>query len=75
MSSLSTFSNRFKINETVAFSAVGLTWGSSLAYSWMHATDLILPICLSASSIISVAAWRSSRKANKILFQKILEAS
>lgn len=69
------FSNRFKINETVAFSAVGLTWGSSLAYSWMHSTDWILPACLTVSSVVSVAAWRSSRKANKILFQKILETS
>lgn len=75
MSSLSMFSSRFKINETVAFSAVGLTWGSSLAYSWMHSTSWILPACLTASSVISVVAWRSSRKANKILFQKILETS
>lgn len=75
MTNLSVFSSRFKINEGIAFSAVGLTWGSSLAYSWMHSTDWILPACLTASSVISVAAWHASRKANKILFSKILAAS
>jgi methyl-accepting chemotaxis protein len=69
------FSRRFNINETIAFTAVGLTWGSSLAYSWMHSTDWVLPACLSASSVISVAAWHSSRKANKLLFNKILDVS
>ncbi|MDD2863366.1 MAG: methyl-accepting chemotaxis protein [Methylococcales bacterium] len=75
MSSSSMFSNRFKINESIAFTAVGLTWSSSLAFSWMHSIDWILPACLTASSIISVAAWRSSRQANKILFDKILNVS
>lgn len=75
MSSSSTFFNRFKINEAVAFTAVGLTWGSSLAFSWMHSIDWILPACLTASSVVSVAAWHSSRKASKVLFDKILDVS
>lgn len=75
MSSSSRFSSHFKINENVAFTAVGLTWGSSLAYSWIHATDIVLPICLSVSSIVSVIAWQISRKTNNVLFKKILNAS
>jgi methyl-accepting chemotaxis protein len=75
MSNLSQFFNRFKISETVAFSTVGLTWGSSLVYSWMHSTDLIIPVCLSVSSVISVLAWQKSCRSNKILFNKILDAS
>lgn len=76
MSSLSTFFSRFKINETIAFTAVGLTWGFSLAYSWVHDSgEPLVPFCLTLGSLISLMAWHSSRKANKILFNKILDVS
>jgi methyl-accepting chemotaxis protein len=70
------FSKHFKINEQVAFSAVGLTWGSSLAYSWWHdGGQALVPIILTITSIISVWAWHKSRQHNKELLTKLTAAS
>jgi methyl-accepting chemotaxis protein len=70
------FSSRFKINEQIAFSAVGLTWGGSLAYSWFHDSGQpIVPIFMSIGSIISVWAWHKSRQHNKELLTKLTTTS
>lgn len=72
MRNLSMFSKHFKINEQIAFSTVGLTWGSSLAYSWWHdGGQPLIPIILTATSIISVWAWHTSRQHNKELLAKL----
>jgi methyl-accepting chemotaxis protein len=70
------FSNHFKMNEKIAFTAVGLTWGFSLAYSWMHDSGQpLIPGCLTFGSIISVWAWRQSRQHNKTLLTKLKNTS
>jgi methyl-accepting chemotaxis protein len=70
------FSSRFKINEQIAFTTVGLTWSGSLAYSWFHdGGQPLVPIVLSISSIISVWAWRKSRQHNKELLTKLVAAT
>ena len=72
MKNSSIFSSRFKINEQIAFSTVGLTWGSSLAYSWWHdGGQPLVPILLTVASIISVWAWHKSRQHNKELLTKL----
>ncbi len=70
------FSKHFKINEKIAFSTVGLTWGSSLVYSWFHDSGQpLVPAILTVSSIISVWAWHKSRQHNKELLAKLTAAS
>lgn len=72
------FSSRFKIkiNEQIAFSCVGLAWSGSLAYSWWHDGDQpLVPAILTATSIISVWAWRKSREHNKQLLTKLTVAT
>lgn len=76
MRGLSMFSNRFKINEKVTFSAVGLMWGCSLAFSWLHDNnDSTIPIALTVGSLVSVWAWRKSSQKNKQLLEKIMDAT
>ena len=76
MRGLSMFSNRFKINEKVTFSAVGLMWGCSLAFSWLHDNnDSTIPIALTVGSLVSVWAWRKSSQKNKELLEKIMDAT
>ena len=69
------FSSRFKIKEKFALSAVVVTWGSTLGYSWMHSNQFIVPACLSSSSVVSVWAWYRSRRHEKALFKKLLDSS
>jgi methyl-accepting chemotaxis protein len=70
------FSNRFKMNETIAFSTVGLMWGCSLVYSWLHdSNEPLVPAVLTVGSIVSVWAWQKSRQHNKQLLAKIMDAS
>ncbi len=76
MKNSSMFSKLFEINEQVAFTAVGLTWASTLAYGWVHDSNQpIIPIFMTVSSIFSVWAWQCSRQHNKKLLTKLMNAS
>ena len=76
MTSLSLFFKHFKINEKIAFTIVGLMWGCSLVYSWLHdAHDPLIPSILTAGSLISLWAWCKSGQQNKELLMKIIDAA
>jgi methyl-accepting chemotaxis protein len=79
------FYSRFKNNEKLALAVAAFCWTGSLVYIWMVALSsvggsvasaaVVIPSLLTAVSALSVMWWRQSKEGDRLLLEKLVNAS